>query len=164
MSRQNPEPESDMYGFAPADPLEVTPAAGCTTVMTRDKREVVKGYIGKVGPELQRRYGKQDHYEPNQVRDTVTYLGMNVDWVCWAYLLYCSPPVFHHLHLAAGEVCDRDGMWSTVAGTFFNGNTDFSPMIVSETILGGTTEVVSGVGEAVGWLADIDWGGLLDWS
>lgn len=164
MSQRFPKSDSDVYGFAPADPLEVTPAAGCSTLMTDDKREAVKGYIGKVGPELHRRYGKRDYYEPNQVRDTVAYLGLNFDWMCWAYLLYCSPPVFHDLHVAAGEVCDRDGMWTTVAGTFFNGNTDFSPMVVSDTILSGLTEAAGGAVETVGWLADIDWGGLLDWS
>ena len=155
---------SDTYGFAKPDPLSVTPAAGCSTQMTDEKRWAVKGYLRKVGPELQRRYGKRDHYEPNPVRETVIVTGGSVDWVCWAYLLYCSPPVFHDLHIAAGEVCDRDGMWSTVAGTFFNGNTDFSPMVVSDTILSGATDAASGAGETVGWLADIDWGGLLDWS
>jgi hypothetical protein len=90
--------------------------------------------------------------------------------MCWAFLLYCSPPVFHDLHLAAGEVCDRDGMWSAVAGTFFSGNTAFDPLAVSDVILSGAAgvadlaDVADAAASGAGWLADIDWGGLLDWS
>lgn len=160
----------DTYGFTPPDPPPVTPAAGCSTTMTAEKKEAVKSYLGKVGPELRRRHGKRDHYEPNQVRDAVVVTGGSVDWMCWAFLLYCSPPVFHDLHVAAGEVCDRAGMWTSVAGTFFGGNAAFDPMAVSDVILTGAAGVADSVDVAeaaangAGWLADIDWGGLLDWS
>jgi hypothetical protein len=158
---------SDSYGFAVPDPVGVSSADACTTTMTEEKKAAVKGYLNTLGPELRRRHGKRDHYEPHQVRDTAVYLGLQVDWLCWAYVLYCSPPVFESIHSAAGEVCDRSGMWTAVAGTFFNGNADFDPIAVSDVILSGAVgaaDAVGGVADSAGWLADIDWGGLLDWG
>jgi hypothetical protein len=56
-------------------------------------------------------------------------------------------------------------MREVVAGTFFGGNTGFDAVEVAASIASGTAETLaSAAASATGWLADVDWPGLLDWS
>jgi hypothetical protein len=165
MSQPAKEPRPKPYGFAPEEPVYVSPAANCTTKLTKEKKQAVKTYIRDLGPELQKKYGKKPHYTPEQVRETALVSALSVDYMCWAYLLYCSQPVFHSIHSAAGEACDYTAMREVVAGTFFGGNLGFDAIELAATIAAGSTEAIaSTAGSAVGWLADVDWSGLLDWS
>ena len=90
--------------------------------------------------------------------------GLAIDYMCWAYMLYCSPTDFAGIHAAAGEVCDYSVMHGAVADTFFGGNLDFVTSDVAAAIVSGAAGVAAAGGGVVGWLADVDWGGLLDWS
>jgi hypothetical protein len=165
MSQPAKEPRPTPYGFALEEPIYVSPASNCTTKLTKEKKKAVKAYIRDLGPSLQRKYGKQPNYTPEQVRETALVGALSIDYMCWAYLLYCSPSVFQSIHSAAGEVCDYSAMREVVAGTFFGGNLGFDAIELAATIASGTEETIaSSAGSAIGWLADVDWSGLMDWS
>jgi hypothetical protein len=156
MTQPAKEPRPEPYQFAAEEPVYVSPASNCTTKLNKEKRQAVKAYIRDLGPALQNKYGRKPHYTPDQVRETALAGALSIDYMCWAYLLYCSQPVFHSIHSAAGEV---------VAGTFFGGNVGFDAVEVAATIASGAAETVATTaGNAMGWLADVDWSGLLDWS
>lgn len=65
-----------------------------------------KQYIGDVGQVLTHRYGKQKTYKPQQVRQASYDAGYDIDYVCWAYVIFCSAEDFTAIHAAAGEACD----------------------------------------------------------
>ena len=158
MAETRPEP----YGFAPPEAVGVSSASDCTTVLNDDKRDAIKGYIGTLGPALQTEYGPSKHYSAMQIRQTALAQGLSIDYLCWAYILYCSASEFESIHAAAGEVCDYSAMHGLVAATFFNGNSAFDLGEVTAAIITGSAQLVSsGTIEAV---ADFDWFGLLDWS
>jgi hypothetical protein len=153
------------YPLAPEPRVNVSGAGACTTQLSAQKRAAVKGYVNRLGPKLREQYGKRDHYTPEQVQHTVVVTGLNVDYMCWAYLIYCTAPDFARIHEAAGEVCDYSAMREVVGGAFFGGNADFVASDVVEALVSGAAEAaVSGGGSLFGWLAEVDWSCLLDWS
>lgn len=154
--------EPEVYGFAPEDPVRVSSASACSITISGEKRRAVQSYLTRLGPELRRRHGRQSKYTPEQVHESVLALGLRVDWLCWAYMLHCSPVDFETIHSAAGEVCDRSGMWTAVADVFFQGNTAFEPTVVADVLSSGGGEAVAGAAAAVGWLGEVDWTALLD--
>jgi hypothetical protein len=165
MTQPAKEPRPEPYKLAPDEPVYVSPASNCTTKLNKEKRQAVKAYIRDLGPALQKKYGRKPHYTPEQVRETALVGALSIDYMCWAYLLYCSQPVFHSIHSAAGEVCDYSAMREVVAGTFFGGNMGFDAVEVAANIASGAAETLASAGgSAIGWLADVDWTGLLDWS
>jgi hypothetical protein len=165
MTQPAKEPRPKPYRLAPEEPVDVSPASNCTTKLTKEKKQAVKAYIRDLGPALQKKYGRKPHYTPNQVRETALAGSMSIDYMCWAYLLYCSQPAFNSIHSAAGEVCDYLAMREVVAGTFFGGNIGFDAVEVAATIASGTADtIVSAAAGLTGWLTDVDWTGLLDWS
>lgn len=165
MTQPAKEPRPKPYGFAPEDPVYVSPASNCTTKLTKEKKQAVKAYIRDLGPALQKKYGRSPNYSPQQVRETALASALSIDYMCWAFLLYCSQPAFQSIHSAAGEICDYTAMREVVAGTFFGGNMAFDAVEVAATIASGTAgTIVDTAGNAAGWLAEVDWSGLLDWS
>ena len=94
----------------------------------------VRSYAKSLGPKLQERYGKQQHYTPAQVQRTAQEGGYNQDFLCYALCMYCTMPDFTAYHEQNGEVCDYNAMRSEVGGRFFNGNTSFD---ASDVIDGG---------------------------
>lgn len=170
--------------------------------MTLEKKKAVKEYLHTLGPRLRAKHGARKNYTPQQVHSTVADSGLSVDYVCFAYMLYCSPADFAALHAAAGEACDAVAMRQSVADTFFSGNIDFDAVELADGLWGGVVHVaqtgaevtvsvvqtgaevavnlvsagadgvvtvvsaagsvVDGAGAALGWLADVDWGGLFD--
>jgi hypothetical protein len=151
------------YSLAPEPAVGVSGAAACTSQLSEQKRAAVKTYVNTLGPKLRAQYGKKDHYTPEQVNHTVIVTGLNIDYMCWAYVMYCSPPDFERIHAAAGEVCDYSAMRGVVGDTFFGGNADFVTSEVVEALVSGAAgAATSGGGVLFGWLADVDWSGLLD--
>src|SRR6476646_10246817 len=65
----------------------------------------LRSYRRKLGPALIRRYGRELHYTVAQVRKTAETLGLNRDWLCYAYADYCSRDDFDAHHAATGETC-----------------------------------------------------------
>lgn len=183
------------------DATPVTPPDGCSREMTPEKKKAVRGYLNTLGPRLRQKYGERPHYTPRQVYDTTRDSALSVDYVCFAYMLYCSPADFSALHAAAGEVCDAAVMRAAVADEFFHGNAAFDAVALADGLWGGVVSVaetgaevtvsvvqtgaevvvslasagahvvVSGVGAVAegtgtvfGWLADVDWGGLISFD
>ncbi len=107
------------YSLASEPPVGVSRADDCTSKLEGDKREAVKSYVNSLGPKLRENYGKKDNYTPEQVQQTVLVGGMNIDYMCWAYVIYCTPSDFARIHSAAGEVCDYSAMREAVGGAFF---------------------------------------------
>jgi hypothetical protein len=169
MSRPHDDDDATPYALAPEPPVAVSSASSCSTTLTDEKRRAVKSYINVLGPKLREKYGKKEHYTPEQVRHTIVVSGLDggysTDYSCYAYSMYSSPSDFERVHAAAGEVCDYAAMREAVAGAFFGGHADFNTSEVIDAIVSGTAgAVVSGAGHLVGWLGDVNWSGLLDWS
>src|SRR3954470_4559958 len=98
-------PDDDGGGadrLASDPPGGVSTAAACEGRLDGSRRAAVKAYLGTLGPALQGRYGARQHYAPYQVRDTVLERGLAIDYMCWAYMLHCSPADFAGIHAAAG--------------------------------------------------------------
>ena len=151
------------YSLAPQPPVSVSRAESCDTELTPEKRQAVKNYVNTLGPKLRETYGKRANYTPEQVRHTVVVTGLNIDYMCWAYVIYCSAPDFALIHSTAGELCDAGAMRETVGAAFFGGNADFVVSDVVDALVSGTAEAAaSGAGHLFGWLADVDWLSLLD--
>ena len=145
-------------------------AASCAPTLTAEKKEAVRQYLGKVGPDLRRKHGKQATYTPAQVRRSVEEQGLGIDYVCFAYCLYCSPADFDLVHSAAGEVCDYVAMRSLVGDAFFAGSPLFDALGFADFLLAGSTAVdaaggladaASGIADAAGGIGDAA-GGLFD--
>jgi hypothetical protein len=109
--------------------------------MTPEKKEAVRGYLNTLGPRLRKKYGERRHYTPQQVYATTQDAGLSVDYVCFAYMLYCSPADFSALHAVAGEVCDAVAMRAAVADTFFSGNPAFDAVALADGLWGGVVSV-----------------------
>jgi hypothetical protein len=162
---QEDEDDDRPYSLAPKEPVGVSSAESCTTALTKEKRRAMKTYVNTLGPKLRETYGKRPHYEPEQVRTTVVASGMNIDYLCWAFVIYCAAPDFERIHAAAGEACDYTAMREVVGGAFFGGHADFVTSDVIDAIVSGTAaDAVSGAGHLSGWLGDVDWSNLIDWS
>ncbi|CAN5672021.1 hypothetical protein BH09MYX1_BH09MYX1_41290 [soil metagenome] len=76
------------------------------------KRLALRGYRRKLAPALIRRYGRETHYTPAQVRKTVEALALSVDYVCYALAAFCERTAFDAHHQALGEACD----WTEMRG------------------------------------------------
>jgi hypothetical protein len=145
--------------------VDVSTAAACSVVLTPAKREAVKGYIARLGPALHQKYGRRKHYAPREVRETAVERGLSLDYMCWAFMLYSSPADFHEIHTSAGEVCDPVAMHEAVASAFFGGNSAIDVADVADAISTGTAGSIEASGSGLtGWLADVDWSSLWDWS
>ena len=151
---------TEIYGFAAEQPVNVSTAETCETTMTPAKKEAVQGYLTKLGPELRERYGKSEHYTPEQVKETALASALSIDYLCWAYVIFCSVHDFNRIHTAAGEVCDYSGMHSLVGETFFGGIAQFDVFSLGSVASAGLDGLVAGasslgdVAEGAGFLAD----------
>ena len=66
----------------------------------------LRSYRRKLAPKLVERYGRSRHYSVAQVRVTAEQLGLNMDFLCYAYAGFCEREAFDEHHAALGEVCD----------------------------------------------------------
>lgn len=119
----------------------MTPAATCDREMTPEKKKAVKGYLNTLGPQLKQKYGVRSSYTPRQVHSTALDAGLSIDYLCFAYMMYCSPADFSALHVAAGEVCDAAAMRLAVADEFFGGNVGFDAVALADGLSGGVVSV-----------------------
>ena len=124
----------------------VPPGSDCSLTISGEKKKEVGEYIAKLGPELRKRYGHQKHYSPQQVRQTAGDMGLQFDYLCFAYCLYCSPSDFALVHAAAGEACDYAAMKAEVLADLAGGSFSLFDLDLS-------------------WLEwpDIDLSSLFDW-
>ncbi len=151
----------DIFQLAPDIPSAVSTPSACDTDLTADKRAAVGSYLNTLGPALQDQHGAQPHYTPNQVHDAVLGQALSIDYICWAYMLFCSPADFSTLHAGTAELCDAGVMREAVAETFFNGNTGFDALELAGSITSGAAEALStGAAESTTWLADVDWSAI----
>jgi hypothetical protein len=89
----------------------------------------LRSYRGRLGKALVARYGREKRYTVNQVRATVEKLGLDADYICYAYAAYCERSDFDAHHAAIGESCDWAEMRDEMASSH-----GFSP---SEHFAGG---------------------------
>ncbi len=75
-------------------------------VGARHRPAAIRSYRNKIGPWLQSRYGWHAKYTPLQVRTCALSTGVNLDYLCYAYAMYCARADFNAHHAATGETCD----------------------------------------------------------
>ena len=69
-----------------------------------------KDYAKQVGDVLVKNYGKQKYYKPAQIKYASRKTSYDIDWHCWAMVLYSSRSDFDAYHQKIGEVCDYTSM------------------------------------------------------
>ncbi len=69
-------------------------------------REVKRAYATKLAPQLVQRHGKKKRYTPQEILDAAIDAGLNVDFVCWGYVLFLDEATFDQMHEHTGEACD----------------------------------------------------------
>jgi hypothetical protein len=74
------------------------------------KRRAIRSYRTKLATKLRQRYGREKHYSPEQVRSAAVDSSVSVDWLCYAYALYCTQEAFDEHHRVVGEQCDYVAM------------------------------------------------------
>jgi hypothetical protein len=74
------------------------------------KRLALRAYRRRLGPALVGRYGKQETYSVDQVRETAAAEQLNLDYVCYGYAAFCHRDDFSAHHTAIGQVCDWQAM------------------------------------------------------
>ena len=68
--------------------------------------DVKRDYAKKLAPQLVKDYGKRKRYEPQQILDSATRAGLNIDYICWGYVIFLDQAAFDSLHQQTGEACD----------------------------------------------------------
>ena len=106
-----------------------------------------KKFVGAVGQRLVQKHGKKKHYKPEDVRSATIDAGFPIDFVCWAYCMFCSPDDFKTIHEANGEDCDY---------------VDMKTELLAELATNGS---FLDIDIDLSWLEwpDIDLSGLFDW-
>jgi uncharacterized membrane protein YgcG len=97
------------------------------------KRLAIRSYVRKLGPALQRRYGRKRYYTPEEVRRAARDTGVNTDYLFYGYSLYCSRGAFDEHHRETGEHCDYDAMRAEVGAAHFEDSTSFDATHVIDT-------------------------------
>ena len=67
-------------------------------------------YRRRLGRALVERYGKERTYSVNQVRVTAEKVGLDVEYIDYAYAAYCGRKLYEEHHTSLGEVCN----WAAV--------------------------------------------------
>lgn len=67
-----------------------------------------KEYIADIGKILLQKYGKQEYYPPEQIKEAHEKSKWNegFDFSCWAMSIYSSHSDFTDYHQQTGEACD----------------------------------------------------------
>jgi hypothetical protein len=89
------------------------------------KRWAIRSYVKRLGPVLRRRCGRKRYYTPEEVRRAARASGVNTDYLCYAYCIYCSREAFDQHHRQTGEPCNYDTMCQEIGSGHFLGNTAF---------------------------------------
>ena len=94
------------------------------------KRRAINTFVRKLGPALQRLYGRKRHYSAKQVRRAARDVGISAEheYVCYAYCIYCSRVAFDNYHQKIGEKCDYDELRAEVSAVHFNSILDFDSL------------------------------------
>ena len=74
------------------------------------KKLALRSYRRRLPDLLRRRYGRETHYRPEQVESVARDHGFRLDYLCFAFAMFCERGVFDELHAARGETCDYDAM------------------------------------------------------
>ena len=70
------------------------------------KRRAIKSYRRSLGPALLKAFGVQPSYPIERVRKTAEELGLNRDYLYYAYADFCSREDFDAHHAASGHAHD----------------------------------------------------------
>ena len=95
------------------------------------KRRTIGLYLTRLGPILQRRFGKSSHYSPVQVEQAAREAKMPMEDLCYGLSIYCTPDDFDDYHAAHGEDCSYWEMRVEVAEHHFHGNPAFTQQDVT---------------------------------
>lgn len=69
------------------------------------KRRILRAQRKQLPVALAHRYGRRDHYEPEQVRTVLHDRRLTSDWDCYAFAMFCDAMAFDAYHASIGETC-----------------------------------------------------------
>ena len=90
------------------------------------RRFAIRDFRKKLGPYLERQFGWQAKYSPQQVRSGTSALHLSFADICYAYAMFCTQADFDSHHAASGEQCDYETMHAE-AMSFGTGSQGESP-------------------------------------
>ena len=105
------------------------------------KRRAIKSFVRDMGPALRQDFGKKPYYTAEEVRSAGRRVGSDMDYLPYAFVMFCTPETFASQDSGSGETHDYDAMRHEVGSTYFGGDTSFSADTVIEA---GETSTDSG--------------------
>ena len=114
------------------------------------KRRAIKSFVRDMGPALRQEFGKKPHYTAEEVRTSGRRVGSDMDYLPYAYVMFCTPDTFASQVSGSGDTRDYDSMRQEVGSTFFGGDTSFSADTVIEAGETSTGSDWSGGGDGGG--------------
>ena len=67
---------------------------------------VKRAYATRLAPQLVANHGKRKRYTPAEIMDAAVQVGLDIDFICWGYVLFLDQSAFDLLHQQSGEACD----------------------------------------------------------
>lgn len=89
------------------------------------KNIALKAYEKKLGPLLQKRYGKSESYTPGQIQTTSRIVGLNEKYLFYGYVLFCIEDSFNHELSGSESGLDYHAMRQELGDKFFKGDYNF---------------------------------------
>lgn len=75
---------------------------------------VKRAYATKLAPQLAKDYGSRRRYTANEVFESANRAGLDIDYICWGYVLFLDQTTFEALHDRMGETCDYAEMHTEI--------------------------------------------------
>ncbi len=127
------------------------------------KHFALKGYLKKLGPMLEKRYGKSSAYTPQQVKSSSRIVGLNDNYIHYGYALFCMEDTFNEALKGSGIGLDYQTLRQELGDKYFDGNCDFNAMDVnyrgSQLDSGFSFDGTDGGGFSAGDFGGCDGGG-----
>jgi hypothetical protein len=95
------------------------------------KRMAIRNYSRRLSRSLRKRYGLQDYYTPQQVRQSIQAGSYSTAYDCYALAMYCNQEDFTTFHQSIGESCNYEKMRNEINNslTFHNQTFNATDMI-----------------------------------
>jgi uncharacterized membrane protein YgcG len=107
------------------------------------RQRSIRMYAGKLGPELQAKYGKQKTYTPQQVKTTMRARGYSTGDDCYGMAMYCDRAEFDDYHRSIGEVCNYTMMRGEVSQCLFDSEVEFNTDTIFDIDFGASLDDAS---------------------
>ncbi|QVL33643.1 hypothetical protein KIH39_06960 [Telmatocola sphagniphila] len=112
--------------------LKVSAPEYCTTLLNDQKKAALRDYL-KMAPSLRGSNGKKSPYGAEEVHLEVRRHGLSLEYITFAYAIYCTPEIFRQIHTVLGHSPSYIALRGVVASEFFQGDVHFDALSFTDT-------------------------------